>query len=445
MKKQIKRWLAFLMVLTMCLTILPGNVLADETVTAVTETAAESVMETEETVEMSDVGETAEFRETSAEAETETETEIQTAESEAAVETEISDTEESERGHDVVVLEERKLHTMFDTSDIIYGSGGGITRAEWLHNLAVMFNMTVDSDNIPDNYYSDVDSSHTYYDDIMLTVEFGVVNIEAGGELCPDDPATRDFAASTLAFCLGIQLDAGAGYSFSDSSDCSDPDSAQIAVDRGWFSLSGGQFLPGQAITSGEVTAMADDAQVMLAYTYVEEGYDSQYVFADFVVVVPESATVYVDDNDVVTISDTTITVAEGDTFVIWLSGIPCFFVAESVTTLDGVQTITTSEADVDAALLDVDASESIEVDLSEFEGAEGFETTYIATQAQAERAIQTYGISVSKGSVMATKNFELSNGLKVTFACNLSNLKLNQNVFSKSNCYVSEIGRAHV
>lgn len=51
---------------------------------------------------------------------------------------------------------------------------GSISRAEWLHQLVVAFDMTVEEDNYPDNYYSDLTSEHEYYKDIMVAVEFGV-------------------------------------------------------------------------------------------------------------------------------------------------------------------------------------------------------------------------------------------------------------------------------
>ena len=57
----------------------------------------------------------------------------------------------------------------------------------------------------------------------------GVIDIEAGENLYPDEIVTRDFAASTLNFCLGYQLE-DATYSFSDSESVTDADSAQIAI-----------------------------------------------------------------------------------------------------------------------------------------------------------------------------------------------------------------------
>ena len=76
-----------------------------------------------------------------------------------------------------------------------------VTRSQWLQKLVSTFEMTVEDGVYPDNYFSDLSSSSKYYYDMLLAVEFGVVDIPAGGELRPDDPATREFAAQTLNFC----------------------------------------------------------------------------------------------------------------------------------------------------------------------------------------------------------------------------------------------------
>ena len=85
-----------------------------------------------------------------------------------------------------------------------------VTRIAWVQKLVKTFDMTVEADNYPDNYYSDIDSSASYYKDLMIAVEFGVIDLEAGSAFEPDKPATREFAAHTLNFCLGFQLDEGA-------------------------------------------------------------------------------------------------------------------------------------------------------------------------------------------------------------------------------------------
>ena len=121
-----------------------------------------------------------------------------------------------------------------------------VTRIAWVQKLVKTFDMTVEADNYPDNYYSDIDSGASYYKDLMIAVEFGVIDLEAGSAFEPDKPATREFAAHTLNFCLGFQLDEGVAYTYTDKDAVTYPEDVQVAVNRGWFQLSGGKFLPEQ-------------------------------------------------------------------------------------------------------------------------------------------------------------------------------------------------------
>ena len=144
------------------------------------------------------------------------------------------------------------LITGASTNKLIYGTEEkSITRAEWLHDLAVVFEMTVEDDNYPDNYFADLTFESEYYHDILLTVDFGVVNIEAGQKLFPNEPLTRSFAAATLNYCLGFKLDEGAEYTFTESSNvlfAELKDDFQTALNRGWFITVNGDFKPEQTV-----------------------------------------------------------------------------------------------------------------------------------------------------------------------------------------------------
>ena len=72
----------------------------------------------------------------------------------------------------------------------VYAEDRTITRAQWLHELVELFDMTVEEDNYPDNYFSDISADDSYYRDIMVATEFGLVDVEAGYELLPDNPVT---------------------------------------------------------------------------------------------------------------------------------------------------------------------------------------------------------------------------------------------------------------
>lgn len=111
----------------------------------------------------------------------------------------------------------------------------GITRAAWLQKLAQTFEMTVEEDNYPDDYFSDIGPDSQYYRDIMVTAEFGVADIEAGQKAEPEKKVTRESAVHTLNYCLRYKLEGDGGYTFSDIADCQSQyqDDAQIAVNRG--------------------------------------------------------------------------------------------------------------------------------------------------------------------------------------------------------------------
>ena len=96
---------------------------------------------------------------------------------------------------------------------------GEVTRSEWVQQLVATFEMTVEEENAPDNYFSDLTGEEEYYRDILVAVEFGVVDIEAGLPFNPDGAVTREFAAQTLNYCLGYQLEEGTEYTFSDSAE----------------------------------------------------------------------------------------------------------------------------------------------------------------------------------------------------------------------------------
>ena len=72
-------------------------------------------------------------------------------------------------------------------------AGTGLTRGEWVHNLVDMFNMTIEGELVPDDYYEDIVTSE-YYEDILTAIYFDVVDLEAGEDFHPNDAVTREFA-----------------------------------------------------------------------------------------------------------------------------------------------------------------------------------------------------------------------------------------------------------
>lgn len=323
--------------------------------------------------------------------------------------------------------------SVYAASDLIYKEG--ITRAEWLHNLAVIFEMTVEEDNYPDDYYADVTSDHPYYRDIMLTVEFGVINLPAGENLRPDEPADREFAASTLNYCLGFQLEEGAEYTYSDLAEVEgvNQDDVQIAINRGWFALNGGAFDPTATITNAELQGMITDAQQILDAEQIDENYQSSYTYQPGVIEVPQGTEVLIEDN-IITIFGGNVSIQAGDVFVVYVNGLPLAYTASSVSEAAGTLTVTAQEQDVDDYLVSADAQGSVQADLSQFVPAEGVEIDYEAYEA-AQASARISGSS-SLGNLPLSITLDLGSGLKTTLSCTLSDMKIEYEV-NTSRVYV--------
>ena len=255
-----------------------------------------------------------------------------------------------------------------ESKELVYGSKDGITRAEWLHNLAVVFDMTVEDDSYPDNYYADMDSTHKYYYDILLNVEFGVVNLAPGNNFEPDKLATRMFVAQTLNYCLGYQFDE-ANYTYSDVSSCEYPIDAQVAVNLGWFSLVGNNFMPNNAVTSDEVKKMLDFASAVLNDRVIDENYDNKYEFSDNVIEIPsEIFTELTKSESVTTITmfDDSFGIDKNDIFAVYEEGIPYIYKADTVKNEEDAIIITATEITDESHFESIDAQGSITPDFSD-------------------------------------------------------------------------------
>ena len=336
-----------------------------------------------------------------------------------------------------------------DTS-ILYGDGT-ITRAEWLHDLTVMFDMTVEKDNMPDDYFSDVTSTHTYYKDIMMAAEFGVIDIEAGQKVKPDEAATREFAAHTLNYCLGYKLE-DKTYTYKDTTGIKYPDDTQIAINRGWFALESGRFNPEKTITKSEIENMVSDAKTVQQSTQIDENYKNSYEFTSNVIEIPQDVSVYVDKDKNVTIVNCPKKITVGDTFAVYENGVAQVYTAKGIT-VDGSDTvIVTNDVDIDKVTESVDAQGTEEGDLKQAEAVGDAQITYIegGTEEQAYENGRAYRsrrrISGNKkiSAVKASKKLELGAGKSFTINCTLSNVSVDYKINSgKREAYVKANGTA--
>ena len=299
------------------------------------------------------------------------------------------------------------------------GSSDYITRAEWLHSLTETFNMTVEEDNYPDNYYSDISSLDSYYRDVMVAVEFGVIDLEAGEAFHPNDYTTRDFAASTLNFCLGYKLDSEK-YTFSDVSSTEHPSDAQIAINRGWFELENNKFEPTKYITVGESTLMLEDAVNTMSQEKVNNNFSSKYEFADDVIVVPKSVPVSIGSDGTVTLTNYSETISSGNTFAVYAGDVPDVYTAVSVTKTGTQTVIKTKETEYDSAVTNVNAQGTSQVLDSYFELADGVELVDEELEAVSspKSAVSvgagTNSTAVGKEGNLAIKSKTLSKDLKI-------------------------------
>ena len=240
-----------------------------------------------------------------------------------------------------------------------------ITRAAWIQSLVSAFSLTVENDNYPDNYFSDLTSDKPYYHDILTAVDFGVVDTPLGEAFRPEEAATREFAAHTLNYCLGYQMDEETGYTFSEAQSITYPEDLQVAVTRGWFQLSGKNALPEQAITAAEKSAMLADAEAALKGEVINENYQNSYSFAEGVVVIPEGTEVTASDTTL-TVRNCPVTVAVGDVIAVYQNGIPVVYLTNAVTEQDGALVLTVTHLEETDAYTGIDAQGTVEASLED-------------------------------------------------------------------------------
>lgn len=240
-----------------------------------------------------------------------------------------------------------------------------VTRIQWLHELTTLFEMTVEEDNYPDNYYSDITSSSNYYYDVMLATEFGLIDVEAGEAFHPDLPATREFTSHTLNLCLGYSLD-DKSYTFSEAGQVTYPDDIQVAINRGWFLLKDGAFSPDLPITIEEKDFMLTDAREAQNAIVIQQDHNNTYEFQEGITVLPDNIEVVLTDESELTITKCPVTLKEGDKFGIVSFGLPVAYKVISLNNVGDKTVIKTERLDTEEAFKKIDVQGEIGVDLAQ-------------------------------------------------------------------------------
>ena len=319
------------------------------------------------------------------------------------------------------------------------GDGSTVSRVEWLHELTQIFNMTVAKDNYPDNYYSDIDASSEYYYDVMLATEFGMVEVETGEQFRPDDPATREFAAHTLNFGLGYVLEEQ-DYTFSEAAQVTYADDIQIAINQGWFTLTDGAFLPEQAITGDEKTALLQVATDAMAATEVHPE-NSEYSLKDSVVVIPTEVEKEMISDTELAFYDLTEDLAEGDIFAVLDGGFPYVKKVVSVATSGTKTTVTVADVALTDAFDTFDVQGSVAADLAEVEAYNsevhmsyivgGTPEANFSDGVEYDSVEETLGMEISAVNAQVTyaipesvqKEFNLAPGVKAVLTATISDV----------------------
>ncbi|MBS6831486.1 MAG: leucine-rich repeat protein [Clostridiales bacterium] len=320
-----------------------------------------------------------------------------------------------------------------------------INRAEWISSLVTAFSMSVDDEStMPDNYFSDITTDTPYYHDILLAVEFGVIDLGAGEAFEPEKPATREFAAHTLNFCLKFQLEEKQ-YTYNESSDVSYPDDIQVAINRGWFNLSDNNFMPQQGITKAESDVMLGDAKTIVSGQAINSEYESKYEFGEGVKVIPETVNTSIATDYTVTITDYECNINAGDIFVVYSAGIPVALKAISIEKNENVTTVSATADGTENVVTSVDSEGVAEFDLENFEtnDVETYSITDIETHETSEMQISLQSINYDKKAkkLTATKVIKVSGTSNAgSITVEVSDLKLYHKENTKSGDYMAYI-----
>ena len=135
-----------------------------------------------------------------------------------------------------------------------------VTRKEWMTDLKATYELDQeDMSMLPEEFFSD-----------------------------PEAPATREFAATTVNYFIGFELNQGLGYSFTDAADVTDKDSAEYAVKKNLLALKDGDvFSPDTPITVAEKDSMLEaakhiwESQYSMVDTYGEDAIGAARLIVD--------------------------------------------------------------------------------------------------------------------------------------------------------------------
>ena len=239
----------------------------------------------------------------------------------------------------------------------------GITRAEWIHELVTVFDMSVPDETELETCCTDTGSS-TYAHDIDLAAYYGVFDTE-GDTFDPDGFVTREFAAHTANYCMGY-LDNGTEVTFADSDAICYAYDAAVAVQHGWFTVSAGNFNPDALMTQAEETRILQEAQSLSGELAIDEEAEQTVQLKNSVIRLDDSVDAAYFAGYVV-IYGTAPALKAGNLFTVSLGGADHLYKAKTVTKdKDGNMLVDVAEADLREAVTGLNIQGYGDVDYSQ-------------------------------------------------------------------------------
>ncbi|MBR3307691.1 MAG: leucine-rich repeat protein [Lachnospiraceae bacterium] len=315
-----------------------------------------------------------------------------------------------------------------------------ITRLQWWRMLIETFDMSVEQDNYPDNYFYDISSEDSFYRDVMIITEFGLMDVEAGDSALPEDAVTREYAAFSLNHCLGFMLDDDEQYTFDESATVSYPNDIQVSLDKGWFELSDGKFLPEETVTEDEMEKMESYAKDVLDSRVIDEEKEKTWDFADGVIDITSAKARMTDENEF-TVSECSAKITAGKKYGFLVDGAPVVRKATSVKEENGEYVIATETVPAEEAFESIEWAARGQADLSQVVACKpDIEIEYIVggdpdkdyedgivydsmedageNEIEAIRIIDSYIIPDQ-----VKKEFDLDDGIKAEIECTIGDM----------------------
>ena len=287
---------------------------------------------------------------------------------------------------------------------------GHITRDEWIHKLVTELNLSIDNEIYPDDYYPDIVESE-YYDDILIAIKNGLIDLEPGENFEPDKIVTREYTAHMVCSYIGRQLNENDSYTMNDMESLTYPEDDQIAIDSGWFELVNDEFKPEKEIETSEITSIINDIKSSYIMMDIDSNHENSYEYAEGVVEVPDGTEIVISENKI-DIVDCPVNIVDDDVFVVYQYGIPCAFKAVDVTVEDDVTSVITEDYDMDGVLINADAEGIIYVEPSMLTPAEDDMTISViedntvnnskrlAKKVKSTKPLKPYKFKINAGSI---------------------------------------------